>query len=161
MKLSLTSATCIAFVLAITAACGSTSSNETSRSGAANNSAGDLKTSAPANTSAAPAPPRKADITTTAETLYKEYKSDPKTMEKYKGKIVEISGKFSRTSGSANSPEVVFDTGDPGLWVTCRLNASAFQAAAKLEKGQAIKMSGIGDPASIIGPLFKDCEMSQ
>jgi hypothetical protein len=81
-------------------------------------------------------------------------------MDKYKDKVVEISGKFSRNAGSEDALEVKFDAGEPTLEVTCRINASAVQAAAKFQKGQEIKMTGIGDPYGITGPLFKDCQVA-
>lgn len=151
-------------VLAFGWACGSTSTNNTSSANKppAANTASSANNATAANSSAAQAASdRKADITTTADALYKEYKADSNSMQKYKGKVVEISGKFGGTSAVGDSTTVKFDTGEPALPVTCRVRASAIQAAAKLEKGQQIKMTGIGDPASLMGPLFNDCEMAQ
>ena len=142
--------------LGLICSCGAPATNNSARP--ANNSTVANATTATTPAAAAPTA-RKAEMTTTADALYKEYKADSKSMEKYKGKVVEISGKFSGTSGSGDAIDVKFDTGDPALWVTCRINPSAVQAAAKLQKGQDIKMTGIGDPMSIIGPLFKDCQM--
>lgn len=142
--------------------CTSTTTNTSVNQAPASNIASTGNTATAANLSAASAPSdRKAEITTTADALYKEYKADDSSMQKYKGKVVEISGKFSRTSAIGDAITVRFDTGEPALEVTCRVNASAIQAVAKFEKGQQIKMTGIGDPASIIGPLFNDCQLAQ
>ena len=148
--------------LAFCWSCGSTASNiavNVTRNTANTASSTNVQTGANSATGSAPAV-RKAEITTTADALFKEYKTNIKTMEKYEGKVVEISGQFSHTSGSENSIDVKFETGDP-LKVSCRVNASAIQAVAKFEKGEQIKMTGIGDPTGIIGPLFKDCQIAQ
>ncbi|MDM7923520.1 MAG: hypothetical protein QUS14_14575 [Pyrinomonadaceae bacterium] len=136
--------------------CGSTGPNNNSSSA---NKPGSSNASSTAN--AAPAASvRKAEITATAEELAKEYKADSKSVDKYKEKVVEVRGKFNRSSGSAEAPEVQFETGND-VFVTCRLSPSAFQAAAKFEKGQDIRMTGIGYPYTISGPIFKDCEIAQ
>lgn len=134
-------------------------------SGATGNSSSSANKPVSSNTTSAgnsaPAPSaRKADITATAEDLAKEYKADSKSVDKYKDKVVEVRGKFNRSSGSAEAPEVQFETGSD-VFVTCRLSPSAFQAAAKFQKGDDIKMTGIGYPYTISGPIFKDCEIAQ
>ena len=139
--------------------CGSatTVNVDSANKAAAGNANGTASSAKPAAPSA-----RKAEFTTTPEELLKEYKADPKSMEKYKGKVVEIAGKFSKTAGSADALEIKFEPYEASKdVVTCRINASAVQAAAKYQKGEEIKMTGIGDPYSIIGPLFKDCEVAQ
>src|SRR5687768_12873372 len=131
-------------ILAFGWSCGSTSTNNTSTANKApaGNMAGSANNATAVNSSAPSLPSdRKAEITTTAEALYKEYKADSNSMQKYKGKVVEISGKFSKTGSIGDATTVKFDTGEPSLEVTCRVNASAIQAAAKLEKGQQIKMT--------------------
>lgn len=151
-------------VLAFGWACGPTATNNTSiaNKAPASNVAGPNNSGTAANSSAASAPSdRKAEVTTTAEALQKEYKADPGSMQKYKGKVVEISGKFNAGGSIGDAITVKFETGEPSYYVTCRVHPSAIQAAAKFEKGQQIKMTGIGDPVSMIGPLFNDCQIAQ
>jgi maltose-binding protein MalE len=95
----------------------------------------------------------------TAQAMAKDYAADSKSSAKYDGKAVEISGKFERSSGSIEEPELKFETGN-SVQVTCKVSKSAIQAVAKFEKGQEIKMIGIGDPITIIGPMFKECEVA-
>jgi hypothetical protein len=141
--------------LALVGSCGSATTG--------NNSSTANKPSSNATSTANAAPPasaRTAEFKMTAEALAKEYSADSKSVDKYKDKVVEVSGKFNRSSGSVDAPEVQFETGS-GVFVTCRLSPSAFQAAAKFEKGQDIKLTGIGYPYTISGPIFKDCEIAQ
>jgi hypothetical protein len=150
--------------LALCWSCGTTTVNVNNASSPNKASASNIASNSNATRTGEPvssaATARKAEVTTTADALYKEYKADFKSMYKYEGKVVEISGKYFGNSGTDDSIEVKFDTGE-ALKVNCRINASAVQAVAKLEKGQQIKMTGIGDPSGIIGPLFKDCQMAQ
>ncbi len=143
--------------LALDVSCGSATTGNNSSSA---NKPTSNASSSTAN-AAAPASARTAEFKMTAEALAKEYKADSNSKEKYKDKIVEISGKFSRSAGSVDVPEVKFETGDTGVDVTCRLSPSAFQAAAKFQKGQDIKLTGKGNPVTIIGPIFNDCEIAQ
>lgn len=147
--------------LAFAWSCSTTTTTTNTNSAKAPASNSSNATNSSASSSAAPATSaKKADIKATAEDLAKEYKADPKSAEKYKDKVVEITGKFNRSSGTTENPEVQFETGS-SVWVTCVLSPSAYQAAAKFEKGQEVKLVGTTDPYSITGPRFKNCEIAQ
>jgi hypothetical protein len=150
-----------AVVLGLLCSCGASGSNSsaTANSGKPSTAPANSPASSSANSSA-PATARKADITTTVDALVKEYNAGPKSLEKYNGKVLQVSGKFDHSAGTETAPEVKFDTGGPYVSVSCILNASAIQVAAKLQKGQEITMIGTWDPMSIIGPRLKDCQMA-
>lgn len=148
MKQTLSLALLAALSLVSASSCGSSAGNTTiANSGPAGDSA---------KTSTKPVP--KADISAKAVDLAKEYDADGKSVQKYSGKNVEISGKFARSAGTAEAPEVKFDTAG-GASVTCVLDPSAYQTAAKFQAGQEIKLVGVGDPVTIIGPKFKNCQV--
>jgi hypothetical protein len=80
-------------------------------------------------------------------------------MDKYKGKVVEISGKFAGSSGSDDTLAVRFETSGTAIQFLCRLAPGTAGVVSKYEKGQDIKMTGIHEPfLSMDGPGFKDCQ---
>ena len=147
-----------AFLLTFSISCGSTTS--TSSDNARSNNANSVSTAAkPAAATTTSAPPaQKPELSVTAEALYQESKTNKNVMDKYQGKVVEISGKFAASSGSENSLSVRFETSGSAIQLLCKLADGTAGVVSKYEKGQDIKMIGVGDRfASIDGLGFKDC----
>ena len=131
-----------AILVALSFSCGSTPSGGNGGANSANNSVTGAKTAAPA-ASAAPVA-RKADYSVTAESVYQETKADKKAFDKYVDKAVEISGKFAASSGSGESLSVRFETSGTAIQFICQLAPGTAGVVSKYEKGQDIKMIGIG-----------------
>ena len=139
-------------------ACGSFGSDRSS--GNANAPGGASPTSA-SNTAAptSTATFRKPDFTVEPVALHDAYDKSDKSVEKYKDKIVEITGKYKRTVGSNAYLHVVIDSGkNREVW--CKMAEGYGITVSQYKEGQTIKLTGIGDPLVYpLGPGFKDCKL--
>jgi len=108
----------------------------------------------------------KADYVATAEDLWKEHAADrekkqEKNQDKYKGKIVEISGRFLQADldKTVNGEYSTRLSAGAGLfdWVNCNVEEAHKEDFAKLKKDQKVKLKGMGDDFWLAGPTFKHC----
>ena len=122
----------------------------------------------PANNNApapAPAPvePAKAtpDVTVTSAVIAKDYSENEVAADaKYKGKLIEISGKIYGVDNGITDNEMIvrlsdaqYDINDP----TCNMKASEHDKVVAFKKGQAVTLIGTGDSATLGSPQLKDC----
>lgn len=139
-------------------ACGSFGSDKSN--GTANTLGGASSTSASNTAASTPtATFRKPDFTVEPVALHDAYDKNDKSVDKYKDKIVEITGKYKRTVGSHSYLHVVIDSGkNREVW--CKMAEGYGVTVSHYKEGQTVKLTGVGDPlVSALGPGFKDCKL--
>lgn len=102
-----------------------------------------------------------APVIVTSATLVKDYTDNEVSADaKYKGKLLEISGKVSGvTNGSFDNEMVVrlsdseYDFNAP----SCSMEESEKEKVLTIKKGQTVTLIGIGDSATIGSPVLKKC----
>lgn len=100
-------------------------------------------------------------VIVTSAALVKDYTDNEVAADaKYKGKLLEVSGKVSGvTNGSFDNEMVVrlsdseYDFNAP----SCSMEESEKEKVLALKKGQAVTLIGIGDSATIGSPVLKEC----
>lgn len=121
-------------------------------------------TSEPDNTKAEkPAEPVKAvpQVTVTSATISKEYSENEVAADaKYKGKLIEISGKVSSIDNGTFDNEIIIRLSDGKYDINnawCYMKESEREKAIALKKGQQVTLIGTGDSATMSSPVLKDC----
>lgn len=100
-------------------------------------------------------------ISVTSASISKEYSENEVAADaKYKGKLIEISGKIAGVNNGITDNEMIvrlsdgqYDVNDP----YCYMKASEHDKVLTFKKGQQITLVGTGDSATIGSPVLKDC----
>jgi len=80
--------------------------------------------------------------------------------EKYKGKLIEISGKVTGVDNGTFDNEMIVKLSDGQYDVSvpwCYMKASEKEKVLTLKKGQQITLIGEGNSATIGSPMLKNC----
>jgi len=101
------------------------------------------------------------EIIATSAEIAKEYsENEVAADEKYKGKIIEISGKITGVDNGILDNEFIVKLSDgeydfSGPW--CYMKPSEKEKVIDLKKEQQVTLIGKGDSATIGSPILKDC----
>lgn len=101
------------------------------------------------------------EVTVTSAVLYKAYKENEVAADqKYKGKLIEISGKVTGVDNGTFDNEIIVKLSDgeydwSGPW--CYMKPSEHDKVVNYTKGQQVTLIGKGDSATIGSPILKDC----
>jgi hypothetical protein len=145
---------------------GNSALNDTSKSPTSDQSG---QTPQPANNestdkkSEQPAAPEKLtpQITVTSANISKEYsENEVAADDKYKSKIIEISGKITGIDNGSFDNEMIIKLADgkydfSGPW--CYMKASEKEKVLAFKKGQQVTLIGKGESATMGSPILKDC----
>lgn len=110
-----------------------------------------------------PAEPAKVvpQITVTSVNISKEYSENEVAADaKYKGKLIEISGKVYSIDNGISDNEIIIRLSDGKYDINnswCYMNESEREKAIALKKGQQVTLIGKGDSATMSSPVLKDC----
>lgn len=110
-----------------------------------------------------PAEPTKLvpQVTVTSANISKEYtENEVAADEKYKGKIIEISGKVYSIDNGISDNEIIIRLSDGKYDINnswCYMKESEREKAIALKKGQQVTLIGTGDSATMSSPVLKDC----
>lgn len=100
-------------------------------------------------------------ITITSVELSKEYSENEVAADaKYKGKLIEISGKIYSIDNGISDNEIIIRLSDGKYDINnswCYMNESEREKAIALKKGQQVTLIGKGDSATMSSPVLKDC----
>jgi hypothetical protein len=109
----------------------------------------------------------KPEFTFTAEEIFKEYKAAEKTgptgfmkvADKYKDKVVQISGRFLQADNKEKEGEYGFRLKAGGMfdWIDCKVDAENKNQYAAFKPNQKVTFKGIGGQFWIGGPSFENC----
>jgi hypothetical protein len=107
----------------------------------------------------------KADITITAEALYKEFVAKDKPIEppaKYVNKIIAISGRVADLMPEKSgvlAPRVTLKGGSSSIIdvVTCEFDEENKSEITKLKKDQTVKLQGLGPDTWLMTPSLQHC----
>jgi len=102
-------------------------------------------------------------IQITAQQLYDEYEANEIAADqKYKGKIIEVSGKVNKISKSAfgDEPLITLDAGVLSS-IFCYFHESYESQLAKLVKGQSVIVQGVCVGIGFVDPKLEDCVLIQ
>lgn len=110
-----------------------------------------------------PAEPTKAvpQVVVTSANISKEYSENEVAADaKYKGKLIEISGKVYSIDNGLFDNEIIIRLSDGkydlnNSW--CYMKESEREKAISLKKGQQVTLIGTGDSATVSSPVLKDC----
>ncbi len=110
-----------------------------------------------------PAEPEKLtpQVTVTSANISKEYsENEVAADEKYKGKIIEISGKVVSIDNGTFDNEMIVKLADGQYdfyapW--CYMKPSEKEKVLSFKKGQQITLIGKGDSATMKSPILKEC----
>lgn len=110
-----------------------------------------------------PAEPEKLtpQITITSVNIAKEYsENEVAADEKYKGKMIEISGKVTSIDNGTFDNEMIVKLTDGqydfnGPW--CYMKESEKDKVLAFKKGQQVTLIGTGDSATLKSPILKSC----
>lgn len=100
-------------------------------------------------------------IIVTSANISKEYTENEVAADaKYKGKLIEISGKVYSIDNGLSDNEIIIRLSDGkydfnNSW--CYMKESEREKAIVLKKGQQVILIGIGDSATMSSPVLKDC----
>lgn len=109
---------------------------------------------------AAPAALPKVDtIKVTAKQLMDDYDNNElKADEKYKGKLLTVTGKVSEVRKSWGNTIVDIGTGAVFEWdINCYMSKDQTDRAAQLDKGDTVTITGTCDGLSFLSVTMKDC----
>ncbi|MFZ2975405.1 MAG: hypothetical protein WA055_02100 [Candidatus Moraniibacteriota bacterium] len=100
-------------------------------------------------------------ITVTSATLSKEYSENEVAADaKYKGKIIEISGKVTSVDNGITDNEMIVKLSDGNYDFSgpmCYMKVSEREKVLAFKKGNQVTLIGKGDSATIGSPILKDC----
>jgi tRNA_anti-like len=109
----------------------------------------------------------KPEFTLTAEEIYKEYTDSEKlgptgfmtVADKYKDKVVQISGRFEQSDNKEKEGEFGFRLKGGGTfhWVNCKVDPENKAQYAGFKPNQKVTFKGIGGQFWIGGPHFDNC----
>ena len=102
------------------------------------------------------------EITVTAPEMYRDYDANEVSAdEKYKGKVIAISGKVvAIRQNSFNDDEIqVHLKGGDYSSVDCKFSAKHKAEAAALKKGDKVKIKGLGAGKEVLGPALEGCSI--
>lgn len=121
---------------------------------------GGESTSSSTDTSSAASQPAEPPMMVTAKTLVEDYKGNEVAADqKYKGKILEVSGKIASIDSSIGDKAIVRLVGlNEFETVSLSGNAEFTQYAATLNKGQNITLICKGDGEVIGMPQLSNCK---
>lgn len=114
-------------------------------------------------TEAKPVEPTKAtpQVTVTSASIAKEYSENELAAdEKYKGKIIEISGKVYSIDNGLTDNEIIVKLSDGQYDLTgpmCYTKDSEKSKVMAFKKGQQVTLIGKGESATLGSPILKDC----
>ena len=100
-------------------------------------------------------------ISVTSASIFKEYSENEVAADaKYKGKLIEISGKVVSVDNGTFDDEIIVRLSDgqydfSGPW--CYMKESERDKVLALKKGQQVVLIGVGDSATIGSPVLKSC----
>lgn len=100
-------------------------------------------------------------VTVTSVSLIKEYsENEVAADEKYKGKLVEVSGKVAGVDNGTFDNEMIVKLSDGeydfnSTW--CYMRTSEKDKVLAFKKGQQTTLIGTGDSATISSPVLKNC----
>lgn len=98
-------------------------------------------------------------VTVSASQLYSDYKQNELAAdEKYKGKMIEVSGTVSTIEEMFGQKFVTLNTGDIIGKIQCFLDDSEGSKAASLTVGQQITLKGEGDGMSL-NVALRNCKI--
>ena len=103
-----------------------------------------------------------AEVTTTAAEMYRDYDANEVSAdEKYKGKVIEISGVVGEIRKNTwDEEEIIVEL---EVWacssVDCKFSAKHKAEAAALEKGDKVKIKGLGAGKEVLGPALEGCSI--
>lgn len=110
-----------------------------------------------------PAEPAKLvpQVTVTSANISKEYSENEVAADaKYKGKLIEISGKIYNIDNGITDNEMIVKLSDGQYDITdpmCYMQGSEKDKVLTFKKGQPVTLIGTGDSATIGSPVLKDC----
>lgn len=100
-------------------------------------------------------------VTVTSANISKEYSENEVAADaKYKGKVIEITGKVNNIDNGVSDNEMIvrlsdgkYDFNNP--W--CYMKESERDKVLALKKGQQVTLIGTGDSATLKSPVLKNC----
>lgn len=110
-----------------------------------------------------PAEPAKLtpQVTVTSAILAKDYSENEVAADaKYKGKLIEISGKVYSIDNGISDNEIIIKLSDGQYDLTgpmCYMKESEKDKVLTFKKGQQVILIGTGDSATIGSPILKGC----
>lgn len=114
-----------------------------------------------AEESTAPEAPKTPEVTVTSPVLAKAYKDNEVAADqKYKGKLIEISGKVTGVDNGTFDNEIIVKLSDGEYDFTgpmCYMKPSEHDKVINYSKGQQVTLIGTGNSATIGSPMLKDC----
>lgn len=123
--------------------------------------------SQPENTSATKAAepeaakPQNPEVTVTSAALMKAYKDNEVAADqKYKGKLIEISGTVIKVDNGSFDNEIIVKLNDGEYDFSgpmCYMKPSEYDKVVSYTKGQKVTLIGTGNSATIGSPVLKDC----
>lgn len=118
-------------------------------------------TAAPKSETKTDAKPDTKPITIQAKNLTKEYDDNELAADgKYKGKVVEVSGKVSNIAETMGNVTVQLEGHNIAKTVMCSFAESEKESVAKLKKGQNATLIGTGDGMTLgLYAGLKDCKV--
>ncbi|MCW1888274.1 MAG: OB-fold putative lipoprotein [Candidatus Moranbacteria bacterium] len=108
-----------------------------------------------------PEQPKAPEVTVTSAVLAKDYKENEVSADvKYKGKLIELSGKVASVDNGTFDNEIIvrltdgqYDFSGP----MCYMKPSEHDKVVDFKKGQAVTLIGEGNSATIGSPMLKSC----
>ncbi len=101
------------------------------------------------------------DVTVTSAVLAKEYKENEVAADsKYKGKLIEITGKITGVTNGTFDDEIIVKLSDGEYDFNgsqCYMKESERDKALAMKKDQTVTLIGTGNSATIGSPMLKDC----
>ena len=116
-------------------------------------------------TEEAPAPekPKSPEVTVKSAVLTKDYKENEVSADvKYKGKLIELSGKVSSVDNGTFDNEIIVKLNDGQYDFSgpmCYMQPSEHDKVVNFKKGDSVTLIGTGNSATIGSPMLKDCSI--
>lgn len=146
-------------ILIVIGIIGSASGDESQKADTASNAG----TKADTNQNEKPVEPVKLapQVTITSANLSKEYSENEVAADsKYKGKLIEISGKITSIDNGITDNEIIIKLSDGKYDISgamCYMKASEHEKVLTFKKGQQVTLIGTGNSATLGSPILKDC----
>jgi hypothetical protein len=103
------------------------------------------------------------EVTITSANLSKEYsENEVAADQKYKGKIIEVSGKITSVDNGISDNEMIVRLSDGKYDINnawCYTQESERDKVLTFKKGQQVTLIGKGDSATLNSPVLKDCRV--
>lgn len=105
------------------------------------------------------------EVTVTSAALAKAYKDNEVAADqKYKDKVIEVSGKVTGVDNGILDNEIIVKLSDgeydfSGPW--CYMLPSEHDKVVSYAKGQQVTLIGIGNSATIGSPILKECVVKE